>query len=789
MAINAKTKQPYQVNQGEAFDAHDATCWLSYDEARTLAARMPIAGDTLAWTIGFVLTAADPFGVIDLDDCLTLHNTWNDNALTMMQRLPCAYEVSQSARGLHGWFCYSGLAPVHGKRNKHHHMELYTEKRFIALGHGASGVMYNLTATLPAFIAEYFPEIIDSTDADLVNWSDTPCAEYTVISDDEMLRRAMSRTRVQEPGTVFATGTFLPSFAELWTRDVRAMIDAFPGDGGKQFGESDADFALAKELAYWTGKDCARIERLMRSSALVRDKWDEGRPPHGSWLQLTIKRAVAMTTNVYHSKPLIVAQPGTAITAGRLEPAVIEGSTSVMREALVPFFDGCVYIQDTNAMLLPNGDIVDQARFNAKFAGHAFGMDKHGEKFSKSAWEAFLGNQVIRFPRVDGTEFNPRLDYQQVIERGGRNWVNVYKAPEVDRRPGDVAPFMELLRKLFPNGDDALILLSYMAAVVQYPGVKFRWAPFIQGTRGNGKSTLVECLKHALGHKYVFTLKAGMIENGFNAWLENHVLYVADDIYSTKDRTDMMEALKSLITGRDHAITLKGIDSIQKRICGNFIFMDNHKNSMKKGDDTRDLCVLYCAQQSKADRLRDGLTNQYFVKTFFPWLENGGYAAVAEMLHTMPIDARYNPAGECQEAPETSTTSQAVNDARTGLEHDVSEHIELETPGFCGNFVSLGTLRKTFEDSPQYRRSITPYNADEMLGRLGYEKHPALAGGRLPQYVRETDENKPILYVKRGSMQASQTDPAIIAALYVAAQTAAITAQTSRKFGGNYVQH
>lgn len=781
-AISAKTKQPYTVCQGDSFDAHDPTGWLSYDEARTLAAQMPIKGDTISWCIGFVLTAADPVVCLDLDDCLTLQGGWNDNASSMRQRFPGAYEVSLSGRGLHGWGFYNGVAPPHGKRNRHHHMELYTEKRFIALGHGASGTMYDLTTHLPAFIAEFFPEIGDSKGA-IDDWSEGPVPEYTPLTDDELLRRAMSRTRVQEPSNIFGEGVFLPSFSDLWTRDVAAMIGAFPPESpGKPFGESDADFALAKELSYWTGKDCARIDRLMRSSALLRDKWDEGRGRHGTYLELTIKRAVAATTQVFHVKPIVLPAVMTAAAPiGKLAPRLIETPPFIVREALVGMFNDCVYIQDPNAVLLPNGDIVDQSRFNAKYAGYSFGMDKAGEKFTKSAWEAFLSNYFVHFPRVEGTEFNPRLDYQEVVERAGRRWVNVYKPPTVDRRPGDVGPFKELLNKLLPNGDDALILLSYMAAVVQYPGVKFRWAPFIQGAMGNGKSTIIGCLKHALGHKYIYPIKVGQIENGFNAWLENNVLYIADDIYSSKDRTDMMEALKSLITERQQSITYKGIDSISKNIVGNFIFTDNHKDAMKKQDGTRRICTLYCAQQTPHDRRRDGLTKEYFVQKLIPWLEGGGYAYVAEMLHTMEIDPRYNPAGDCQEAPETTMTQQAIEDGRTAMEGEVWEMIELEQPGFAGNFVSFHMLKKRFEGQ---RYPITQGKANEMMERLGYDLHPHLPRGRLPQYVREPDDTKPVLYVKRDSMQANQTDPAMIGALYVAAQNAAQTIQTSRKLGG-----
>jgi len=274
-----------------------------------------------------------------------------------------------------------------------------------------------------------------------------------------------------------------------------------------------------------------------------------------------------------------------------------------------------------------------------------------------------------------------------------------------------------------------------------------------------------------------------MITNGFNAWLEHNMLYIADDIYTSTDRTNVMEALKSLITDRDQPVTLKGIDSIQKVICGNFMFTDNHKDAMKKQDDSRRICTLYSAQQSPRDRRRDGLTKSFFVGPggFVPWLESGGYAYVAEMLYTMPIDPRYNPAGDCQEAPETSATKEAIIDGRTGVEHEVAEWIELGEPGFCGDFVSHEILKQKLMAIPQFSKSTTYLKLKEMMGRLGYEIHNGLPEGRTTVDV-QPDDKRSILYVQVDSWLAELTDPALIAELYTQAQQAAITAAVNRRF-------
>lgn len=770
-------KFPVNIGTMRDHDAHDPAIWMPCPEAAVHAERLgPSYG------VGFTLTANDPFICFDLDDCTTLSGAWIPEVADMLREFPGAVELSNSGKGLHSWNFYRGPAPEHGCKStgtlNKKWLELYTEKRFFAFGGNCTGAMQDVTDILPGFIQRWFP--VRELSADTEGWTTAPVAEHTPMSDDELIARACAQTRRQDAASVFSGAAPLPNFVDLWTRNVEQLALCFPPQtAGKEFDGSDADFALAKELAYWTGKDCQRIERLMTASALARDKYAERRRDK-TYLQETILNGVAGCMAVYHVKPLI-PEALAATGPARLLPKAVDYQTFIGREDMAVLFAGCVYVQDLNMVLLPNGDIVDQARFKARYRGYTFAMDNDNAKVSKDAWDAFINNQVITFPSVEGTCFEPGHAFQDVVERGGREWVNVFKEPPVVRRPGDVGPFMKLLKKLFPNGDDATILLSYMAACVQHRGTKFKWAPFIQGTQGNGKSTLVRCLRYALGDKYIITVKAHMIVNGFNAWMENNVLYVADDFYTGSDRDDLLEALKSLITEDSQAVTLKGIDSMEKSVCGNFMFTDNHKDAQRKRDESRRTCTLYCAQQSKRDRVRDGLTGEFFAKEMYPWLQREGYAYVAELLHTMEIDPRYNPAGDCQEAPDTSVTAEAIIDGRTGVEHEVDEWITLGEPGFCGDFVSYHELKKRLEATPRYAKSASPLKIKEVLGRLGFEMHRGLPAGRVPVEVAP-DGMRAILYVRSDSSMATLTDPEQIGQIYSRLQQAAITAAISRRF-------
>lgn len=62
--------------------------------------------------------------------------------------------------------------------------------------------------------------------------------------------------------------------------------------------ESEADLALCGMLAFWTGKDPIQMDRLFRTSARYRDKWDER---HGArtYGQETIEKAISGCTQIY----------------------------------------------------------------------------------------------------------------------------------------------------------------------------------------------------------------------------------------------------------------------------------------------------------------------------------------------------------------------------------------------------------------------------------------------------------------------------------------------------------
>ena len=79
-------------------------------------------------------------------------------------------------------------------------------------------------------------------------------------------------------------------FNQLWDGHWRGQFKS----------QSEADYALCRKLAFWSGKDEAQIDRLFRQSKLFRPKWDTRRSADGAtYGEQTVRRACEVTKKCY----------------------------------------------------------------------------------------------------------------------------------------------------------------------------------------------------------------------------------------------------------------------------------------------------------------------------------------------------------------------------------------------------------------------------------------------------------------------------------------------------------
>lgn len=72
------------------------------------------------------------------------------------------------------------------------------------------------------------------------------------------------------------------------------------GDWSDYPSQSEADQALCNYLAFWTGNNEAQMDRIYRTTGLMRDKWDKKHFEDGrTYGQATIEKAIAGTSETY----------------------------------------------------------------------------------------------------------------------------------------------------------------------------------------------------------------------------------------------------------------------------------------------------------------------------------------------------------------------------------------------------------------------------------------------------------------------------------------------------------
>lgn len=286
-----QTKVPYRANgRGKASSTSPAD-WSSFADA--LAA---CNANTTFDGIGFVFTADGPYVGIDLDHCVENGEIapW---ALEIVHDLWSFTEWSRSGDGLHiivraKLTAPGNKRPVLGAGRPDAAIEMYDHGRyFVMTGNRLADGFIDIEARqarVDALHAKYLARPVAVAVPSI--------APVRVIPSDCNL---LERARAAKNGATFVA---------LFERGDTS------GHGGDH---SAADAALCAMLAFWSGRDINRIDRLFRCSKLMRQKWDTRHSSDSrTYGQMTIDFAVANCREIYEPievRPAIL-QPRKVVT-------------------------------------------------------------------------------------------------------------------------------------------------------------------------------------------------------------------------------------------------------------------------------------------------------------------------------------------------------------------------------------------------------------------------------------------------------------------------------------------
>lgn len=285
-----QTKIPYNARNGSNASTTDPQTWSTHELAlkglknvRTWDKR-PFDG------IGFVFS--NDYTGIDLDHCIQEDGTIDEWAVDYLALLDSYAERSPSDTGIH--IIARGVLPetpnakgelerrgrkvkLPGKRDAQAAIEMYCQGRFFTITSKHLADTPNSIENCQDAITSVFTSITQQErprrSAPLKIVANGP----DDLSDDALLRKAMDAKNGSD-------------FDALWNGN----ISGYSND------HSSADLALCNMLAFWTGKDAYRMDRLFRQSRLYReDKWDRNARAGETYGEGTIARAIENCAEVY----------------------------------------------------------------------------------------------------------------------------------------------------------------------------------------------------------------------------------------------------------------------------------------------------------------------------------------------------------------------------------------------------------------------------------------------------------------------------------------------------------
>lgn len=232
--------------------------WGTFDDAVSACNRFNFDGIGFEFANGY-------FGV-DLDHCLDNVDFCDE----FVQTLQSYAEISKSKSGIH--IICKGKLPA-GVRRKNN-VEMYSEGRYFI----CTGNLYD----------QKYKNIIDCTKSIKMLHSKYLASEAPKIAQRRFVEITLDDQEVVDKARSCKTGLL---FNILYSGNWQGVYSS----------QSEADLALCNQLAFWTQRNAAQMDRIFRSSGLMRDKWDEKRGEN-TYGQLTIQKAIANCVDVYEPK-------------------------------------------------------------------------------------------------------------------------------------------------------------------------------------------------------------------------------------------------------------------------------------------------------------------------------------------------------------------------------------------------------------------------------------------------------------------------------------------------------
>lgn len=376
-----------------------------------------------------------------------------------------------------------------------------------------------------------------------------------------------------------------------------------------------------------------------------------------------------------------------------------------------------VYVTDNDKFLnLENKEMVSRSGFdmmhNSLLAGFT---DENGITPNASR----LCSDLWALPTVTHTAYLPSA--AQTFEMLGVRWANLYRPESVpaavpvltDEEETLIKLVEEHVRTMFPVEEEANFLLDYLAFNVQCPGTKVRYAPFIHGTFGDGKTFLVELMGRCMGAENVKTINATTLGSDFTGWATGAALICIEEAkLHGHNNWDIVNKLKPYITNNTVEIHAKGRDPFNVPNVTNYMAFSNYADGVPIEQGDRRWVVLASAISTEKAESLEWVS---WCNKLFEAME-GREGALRHWLLHRKLSPSFNPNGR---AIMTEAKALSIELSKSGLRLAAEDLIEKGTEGVTKDAISCSHFTAALEGA--YGEKVHTTSANKILTQLGYK--------------------------------------------------------------------
>lgn len=509
----------------------------------------------------------------------------------------------------------------------------------------------------------------------------------------------------------------------------------------------------------WAGW-CFRWEGGHNDSDVILADWSRMKPPFevgAKWLaeQARLKGGFNDATTIFTPSPYGSPLSGLSTDKADTDSLSSDGSgPDGIPES--EFWGRYVWVEGIKRFAdLQMGTLLDKEQFNDRWLGRV-GSATSGMNAPAGVYMQYDARRVVQgltyrpmqpqfIDEPDGQMLNawqpgPAHGYK------GERWVD-HKATDKD-----VAPWLDLVRRLVPASGEREHLLDWLAWQIQHPGEKCNWHPLIWGEQGIGKDTLLVPITLGLGVSRkgnAATVQASELSADWTDWYENKSLVVIEEINSF-ERRSIAEKLKPMLTNPPYLLRVNKKHVIPYDVpnVANFVFLSNHADALPiEGSDRRSFVVH--AAVRKTD-----FPDDYF-DDLYGWLDLGGDMMVCGWLAQRDLSA-FKAKGD---APRTDAKDAMRRMSLGVIEGVLLSAVEDEDGVFERDLLTMREVIEHVRQQTGGALKVTPHK----LGQLLHETTGAEKIGR----VRIDGHREYVWAVRRASMyRGLASDTGKLGALY-----------------------